>query len=199
MKKLATILLTLTLLLSLGVTANAAKEPSTDPQVNVGSAGLKTEAAKPDISELFNTYYPEGLSYHESLQAEHESFHQERQAVKEATLAEKKAEKDAIKAAVEAGEMTRIEGLEALLELLKAQEPIRTELEAIKAAKQAEADIIKAERQALGQAMRTLLQEETIDEAAVASLLAEASDLLRAHIDMDYYYAEMVDDLVGIN
>lgn len=194
MKKLVTILLAFTLVLSLGVTASAAKEPSTDADGNIIE---RVKAERPDVTDLFAEYYPEGLSYYGELQAEHEIFHTERAALKEETMAEIKAEKDAIKAAVEAGEMTRIEGLEAILEILKAQEPLREELALIREAKQAEAEGIKEERQALGEELKALLQAEEVDASAVASVLAAGSDLLRAHIDMDYFYADMVDAVLG--
>lgn len=208
MKKTLAILMTLTLIFACSATAFAAPENTSGTRPSVEGEGRDRPHS---IDNLYETYYPEGIETHSSLVAEHEAFHTSRDAIKaehqaqvEADKAEIKAEVDAIRSDLEAGLISEEEAqalmgaIRSDIEAKKAElDALRAELEVILAEKQAANDALKAQREANRAAIIAALQSNPVDGDAIASALASGLDLLRQHIDLDYYYADQIDAILG--
>lgn len=158
---------------------------------------LSQEEKEAKRQDLFNLYNPAAYTDLLAAKEAHEAFHTTAKAEREVMKADRQAEREAFKASVQAGEMTR-EEVQAIVAERKAEnEVLKAEVESIKALKQADVEANKAEMQAVRASIKTALQAEEVDATYVASLLDQMVDLLEAHIDIDYYYYNMIQDLVN--
>lgn len=183
MKKLVLLVMSLTLLLSTTVSVSADTE---------GPRERSDGKRGPGIEGIFETYYPEGLSEFEALQEEHQAFHEGRKALRDEHRADLEAEKAAIKAAVESGEMTQEEARAFITARKAEQEPIKEALNALRDAKKEELESIKASREILKANILEALKSDPVDTATIAAHLIETTELLEAHIAIDYKYADLV-------
>lgn len=204
MKKMIGLIVALTLVFTFSATAFAAPEETSDTRPSVDG---ESSDRPHSIDDLFATYYPEGAAAHAELVAEHESFHASRASVKEEHQASIEAQKadmraafQAIRADLEAGTITEEEAQVAIGVLRSEIEAKRSEMEAMRAQldlilaeKQAANEALKSQRQANRATIKSALQSDPIDANAIASALASGLDLLRQHIDLDYYYADQID------
>jgi hypothetical protein len=227
MKKLITIFLALTILLSMSMVTYAAPASGSEPNQPGGPRGSRLAedgSVRPsdaptgerprgaNLSMLFELYYPEGLAAFDALNAEHQEFHLGQAAIRDAHKAEiqamkadTKAQFDAINAALEAGTITEEEAIvqkdaiRSTIEEKRAENSVtRAALEVIKTNKQAEVAAINALREANRTTLRTALTSDPVDEVAIASSLATVTSLLEQHIAVDYTYAAQIADLLGL-
>jgi len=158
---------------------------------------LSQEEKEAKREELFNLYNPGAYLDLLAAKEAHDTFHEDAKAERELVKAARQAEREALKASVEAGEITREEAQVIIEEKKAANEVLRGEIESIKVLKQADVESNKAEVQAVRESLKTALQAEEIDAVYVASLLDQMVDLLEDHIDIDYYYYNMIQALVA--
>jgi len=147
------------------------------------------------LEELFLTYNLDGLDAFNTAVDEHKAFHDMAQSEKEAFRLEIQAEKEAIREQFDNGELTE-EEVRVIVEERKAErELIKEDVLEIKDLKKADVEAIKAEVQLVRTSLRDALQAEEIDAVYVGSLLDQLVELLEEHIDVDYLYYDMIQDL----
>ena len=202
MKKLLVMMLVGMMSLSIGMVSNA-EEPELTATV--------VETYQNTRETLLEKYYPEGLETLVALEAEHETFHSQRAALREERVAVYKAEFEAfremklsIQSDYEAGHISKEEArTEGLLlkedfELKKEElSTLRAEIDVIIEEKIIANNALKAQRDEYRQIIREELQKDTSDEIIIADALQEGLDLLAEHIELDYYYAGLVDAVIG--
>jgi polyhydroxyalkanoate synthesis regulator phasin len=221
MKKILVIILSLTLVFTLSASAfaaptvkNTVETMRTNPDLE-NPENERPENERPEgprsIEALYTAYYPEGLATHTALVAEHEAFHTGRAALREAALAEREALKTEMRARFQSvhedfdsGVITQEDARELItalreeIEIKKGEiEILRSQLETIIAEKQAANEQLATQREAIKAGIISALQSDPVDEGTVAAGLASSLDLLRQHIDLDYYYAAQIDALIG--
>lgn len=153
---------------------------------------LSREEKEQKVLALFESYNPLALATFESLKAEHKSFHEMVRAEKEIIKATFVAEREALKASVENGELSQEEIRAIFQEYKTEREALKEEFATLRAAKQAEVEANKAELKQVREALRLALTSEEIDANLVASLLDQMVILLNNHLDIDYYYYDLL-------
>jgi len=200
----------------MSVVASAAPTDQSDSntsrgsRMNQGSAGVIGRPDDSRLLSLFETYYPEGLSDFEALQAEHRAFHEGQAAIRavhkedvDAARSEIKAQFEAIRDALDSGEITLEEATANRDAIRSSLDDIKAEATAMKSAiseiianKQVEVDAINALRATTRTTIVEALAADPVDEATIQSALATVSDLLDQHLAVDYKYAEQIANLL---
>ncbi len=194
MKKIM-VLLMVGLMVITGSMTVFAEETTDDVSERSVKAERTSEERREKLEELFSTYNPDGLDAFNAAVDEHKAFHEMAQSEKEAFRLEIQAEKEAIRAQYDNGELTK-EEVRAIVEEAKAErELIKEELLEIRVLKKADVEAIKVEVQAVRTSLKEALQAEEIDTVYVGSLLDKLVELLEEHIDVDYLYYYMIQDL----
>lgn len=195
MKKFLIVTMALVLVLGLSVTALAAGAESRQ-EARGKLAGEQRERLTEEQREiiqakrigLFETYYQDGVEDFLALQDEHKEFHIGAQADREELKEAIKSSFVAIKAAVENGDISKRDGRVEFIELKIKIRTMRNEMDLVRLDKIADQAAGNDRMMEIREEVKTLLAAEPVDSDAVALLLAESLELLRAHIDSDIYY-----------
>ncbi|MBI9010658.1 MAG: hypothetical protein JEZ08_00395 [Clostridiales bacterium] len=194
-KKMITFMLILTMVLSTSVMVFAEESTQDLERTNREERVRERPSREKQVSkllELFTQYNPGQLNELTDLMQKHQSFHEMAKAWLESKKAEFQAERESIRAAVEAGQMTQDE-VRAFIESKKQErEIIKAERIVLKAEKQAAVNAIREQRKSVNGALREALQSEVVDEILVQSLLSQLVDLLSQHLEVDYYYFNLI-------
>ncbi|MBN2796784.1 MAG: hypothetical protein JXR88_15340 [Clostridia bacterium] len=191
MKKLLSMVLVLAMVLSM-TTLVFAEEGNINP-IQPKDREERTVQRGERVISLFENYYPEMLDAMITLQANHQSFHETVQAEKEAVKAGFKEEFMTLRESVKNQEMTR-EEFQAMMEGFKSErEATKAELEPIFEEKKAEAEAIRSSIQDVFVSIKASLDAGNED---ILPLLDDLYDLLASHLEMDYYYYDLVHEII---
>lgn len=192
MKKILILILTCTILIFGGATALAegTEHVTEDMQTNNRTHTLE---------DLFDKYNPAEKQTYLNLKSDHQTFHENRQTARTETIQYYAGQMSAITGQVSQGAISPSEGREQLRALRSEIESLREDIKVISDQKHIEADSIKSDITALRDLIKSALQEEEIDSSQIASYLEQLNNLFEEHLEMDYKYADMVDDLLPIH
>ena len=183
MKKVLTLLLTFAILIA-GTQAALASDD--DP----------AESNPHAIEDLFSEYNPGALQEYIDMKAEHKAFHESRAALRTEYIRNYSAQVSEITAQIADGTITPAEGRRQLQILKNEIQAYREAAEQIFKDKKQEAEAIKEKFESLKESIKNELKDETTDAGKMAGCLDELNTLLRNHIDTDYKYAEMIDEIL---
>jgi chromosome segregation ATPase len=194
MKKLLSMVLVLVMVLSM-TTLVFAEENENFPKERLTQEerGEKPVQRGERVIHLFETYYPEMLEDILALQDEHQSFHDMTLAEREAMKASVKEEIANLREQLQNEEIT-FEEFKAIIETFKAEkEALKAEIEPIIEAKKAEAEGIRESIKSVFESIKASLDAGNEE---IQPLLDQLYTLMASHVDMDYYYYDLVHEVI---
>lgn len=184
MKKIISITLVLLVLVSAGTAAFAQEDTQ--------------EIDSPrTIETLFDKYNPTAKQEFLTLQEEHREFHEERSVIRLEIIQNYSGQVSSITGQVADGTITPAEGREQLQALRAGVKSIREAIAAVLEPKKAEIEAIKNQAEAVRDSIKDALKEDEVSESQIAGYLDQLVDLLNQHLEIDFKYAALVDEVIG--
>jgi|GEM_PF-5549608 len=189
MKKIVSLTLLLIMLI-VGTTTATAQESDGEQLANISDGRVSRT-----IEDLFDEYNPSEKQTYLDIKSEHAEFHENRKGIRLEAVQNYAAKMSEISGQVADGTLTPAEGKEQLKVLRSEIKSFIEEAKAIIEQKKAEAQGIKDEIVTLKDSIRDELKKDEVVASKVAAYLEELNTLLQEHLDMDYHYAELIDEI----
>lgn len=151
------------------------------------------------LADLFDKYNPAEKQIYLDLKSDHQTFHESRQTTRTETIQCYAGQMSVITGQVSHGTISPSEGAEQLRALRGEIESLREKIKVISDQKQIEVESIKSDIAALRELIKCALQEDEIDSSQIASYLEQLNNLFEKHLEADYKYADMIDNLLPVN
>lgn len=193
MKKLFVFVLVMSMVLSMTTVVFAEENTLVGERVERFVKEDKKEVQRGErLVALFEKFNPEKVNDLLALQSEHQAFHEMAQSERDAVKENVKETIMDLKAQVEAGTLTQ-EEVKSLIEAMRAEnETTKEMIQGLLAGKKEEAEAIRSEIQLILQEVKNEISSETTNEENIKSLLDQMLVLLEKHLEMDYYYYNLV-------
>lgn len=192
MKKILVLCLVFALAISSGAAVFAEEHVKKDGEERI----VTKEQREERLLNLFESYNPDGLEVYLDFKAGHKAFHENAEVIKQAFRDKNLAERLALRAQVANGEITKDEA-KAIMEAKKETLlPIKEEVKSLLESKKEDALLIRESLKSIKDSLKVALSQDSIDSALVVELLDDLLLQLNAHLDMDIYYFDLIQDVI---